>query len=308
MSEPSTEQIAKALDLNVESLSLIQENAYCHIYCAGVDGESVIIKKYKGNDTHLVETEARALDFYHEIAKTHPELIDSKTVKLNKEQNILAIGFVEGECFSSVLYRARKEPDERERSIRAMSILGTFLKDLYDRTCSPGDETDPFIFEYMAHCSTRLRGLPVLGVLFFRDVCEDAAALSREFRAAEVPPSFVHGDFVFKNIHLSGERVGLIDFANTISRSHVLNDIYNLRLALDNMMLPRSFKSELLSAFYDAFGDHSFPEIAHRFYYEYHRRRWLMLKIGSRTPLGWLQGTRGLVSFARPFTPEIATP
>ena len=102
--------------------------------------------------------------------------------------------------------------------------------------------------------------------------------------------------------------MGLIDLANAIQRSHTLNDLYNLKFALNNMFLPRAFKKELWTAFEAGLKPLSFPEMAHRFYYEYHRRRWLMLKMKSRHPKEQLQAIRGLLSFAKPFGPEAMAP
>jgi hypothetical protein len=105
---------------------------------------------------------------------------------------------------------------------------------------------------------------------------------------------------------VDGERVGLIDLANTIPKSHTLNDVYNLNLALSNMILPKEFKSDLWSAFQNGMKPLAFPEISHHFYYEYHRRRWLMLKLKSRNPKDQMQAFRGLFAQifrtgARPF-------
>ena len=100
--------------------------------------------------------------------------------------------------------------------------------------------------------------------------------------------------------------MGLIDFANTNPRSHTLNDFYNLKMALANMMLGRAFKRDLMAAFRLGLGDLSFPPVAHQFYYEYHRRRWLMLKTRAKSPAAWAEAVRGLVGFARPFKAEVA--
>lgn len=287
--------------MDLTSLDLIQENKYCSIFRSESGGQPFIIKKYKGEDPSLIKKEARALDFYHDIAKEAPDLIDSRAVKLNVRKNILCIGFVQGECFSDVLYGGRKDEAVRQRSIRIMGILGKLLKSLYNRTHQPGAETSPFIFEYAEYCSRQLEGIPVLGFLFFRGLKTATAALSENFRAAGITPSFIHGDFVFRNIHVDGERVGLIDLANTIQRSHTLNDFYNLHFALRNMLLPRDFKEALWSALQEGLRPISFPEIAHHFYYEYHRRRWLMLKMKNGSIKDRIEAFRGLLLFAKPF-------
>jgi tRNA A-37 threonylcarbamoyl transferase component Bud32 len=292
-----------SLDLGIEltSLDLIQENKYCYIYRSEADRQPFIIKKYKGDDSSLVREEARALDFYHDIAKDDPDLIDSRAVKLNAEKNLLCIGFVEGECFSDILYRGRKDVGVREQSVRIMGVLGRLIKGLYEITHVPGAETSPFIFEYCQYSSRQLESIPGLGFLLFKGIRKSTSELSEAFKMAQITPSFIHGDFVFRNIHVEGERVGLIDFANTIQRSHTLNDVYNLRFALNNMILPKGFKKDLWSAFRAGIQPLSFPEITHHFYYEYHRRRWLMLKIRSRNPVDQMQAVRGLFSFAKSY-------
>lgn len=305
MENLTKEQFSQDLGMELTSLDLIQENKYCYIYRSEADARPFILKKYKGDDSSLIREEAKALDFYHDIAGNDPDLIDSKAVKLNAEQNLLCIGFVEGECFSDVLYRGRKSAETREQSVRIMGILGRLIKSLHKMTRMPGAETSRFIFEYSEHTSRQLESIPVLGSLLFSGLKKSTSQLSESFKAARITPSFIHGDFVFRNIHVEGERVGLIDLANTIQRSHTLNDVYNLRFALSNMILPKKFKAELWSAFRDGMEPLTFPEIAHQFYYEYHRRRWLMLKIKSHNPRDQMQAVRGLFSFAKPFKTEV---
>ena len=299
------EIIGSALGLKLRALAHIKENAYCNIYRAEAENQPFIIKKYKGEDSKLARMEARALEFYHRVADGDEAIISSKTVKLVAEENLLCIGFVEGEPLNDFLYRARNDHEARLRALHVMEILGDFLRRLYEMTGSPGAETDPFIFEYMAYTSARLETTPLLGRLFFSGMIEDAARLSNLLRSSDLVPSFSHGDFVFRNIHVAGNRVGLIDFANTNPRSHTLNDAYNLRLALANMMLPYSFKRDLRAAFRRGLGDLTFPDMAHRFYYEYNRRRWLMLKIRTKSPATWTEATRGLLGFALPYSPEM---
>jgi hypothetical protein len=301
MENLTKEQFSQDLGMELTHLDLIQENKYCHIFRSGAHGRPFILKKYKGDDSSLVEEEAKALNFYHHIAKDDLDLIDSKAVKLIAEKNLLCIGFVDGECFSDVLYRGRKDAGVREQSIRIMGILGRLMKVLHEMTRSPGAETSPFIFEYAEHTSRQLAGIPVLGFLLFRGIRKETSQLSESFKAAQITPSFIHGDFVFRNIHVDGKRVGLIDLANTIPRSHTLNDVYNLNFALNNMILPKEFKAELWLAFQNGIKPLAFPEIAHHFYYEYHRRRWLMLKIKSRNPKDQMQAFRGLFGFAKSF-------
>ena len=181
-----------------------------------------------------------------------------------------------------------------------MKILGKLLRKMTQKTQRPDEDTSPFIFEYFEYASKSLEQLSLFGPIFFKGCHESALDITKKFKHYKIIPSFVHGDFVFRNIHVHDEKVGLIDFANAIFLSHPLNDIYNMRIALGNMFLSHTFEQELLAAFYQGFGTMEFPDIAHEFYHEYHRRRWLMLKLSSSRLKDLLQGLRGLATFARP--------
>ncbi|MFQ5748321.1 MAG: phosphotransferase, partial [Planctomycetota bacterium] len=248
--------------------------------------------------------ESRALDLYAEMAADNPELIGSGTLALNPERNLLAIGWVEGEPFSHVLARARHEDEALETARMAMGLLGRYLAELRRRTVQPGAEIDPFHFEYLEYCSRRLRGIPLLGRLAFRRAVEEAEGISEAYRAARPVPSAAHGDFVFRNIHVSGNRVGLIDFANSLTLSHPLNDFYNLNFGLQNTVLSLETRSGLWDAFLEGLGGPDYPQAVHRFHFEWHRRRWLMLKILGPHPRDWIQAVRGMGSFARTNAPE----
>ena len=308
MLDRECKEFAADLGLDLNALELIQENKYCAIYRADTPDGPCIVKKYGAGDPSLVRVEADALALYHRLARDDSALIDSGEPLLREDKRLLCIGFVEGVRFSDFLYEARKDNALRERSVRFMRTLGRVLRTFSEQTQQAGQETSPFVFEYFDYCSTRMEHIPVLGLFLFSRMGTQAREIADAFRESHVTPSFVHGDFVFKNMHIQGDLIGLIDFANANPLSHPLNDIYNLCFALANMLLPRGFKENLLSAFREGLGFMAFPEIAHRFYYEYHRRRWLMLKLTSRNPRDLMQGIRGLMSFARPFTREAMVP
>ena len=302
------EEFSEHLGLPLTALDFIQENKYCVIYKAQSEDRFLIVKQYKGPDPALATEEARALEFYHQVAKDDSDLIDSGKVILRVEKNLLGIGFVAGEAFSDLLYKARRSAERKTIAIHAMKVLGRLIRRMHAITRRPGEQTSPFIFEYFDYCSQNLRNISLLGFLCFRTMPTDARELVQALNASGITPSFVHGDFVFKNIHVDGHHVGLIDFANSNAASHPLNDIYNLRFALQNMLLPKAFKQELWDAFRSGLGDLDFPEAAHHFYYEYHRRRWLWLKLSAGGLVDRLQAVRGLLTFARPFSQEIMNP
>ena len=298
-------EYSSALGLELVSLEIIQENKYCVIYLGNTNSGKCIVKKYRGEDPALVRIEAEALAFYHELAKDDELLIDSRSPILNEEKNILCIGFVEGERFSDFICSARRDPALQARAFHHMRTLGKLLRTIYEQTKQPKKETDPLIFEYFDYSSRRLEENKWFGSAFFKGYQKSAEKISDKFRQEKITPSFVHGDLVFKNIHVNEKRLGLIDFANAIYLSHPLNDIYNLKIALANMVLKKRFKSELMSNFFQGFGSVEFPEIAHEFYFEYQRRRWLMLKLSWFHVKEWLQGFRALATFAKPYRNKV---
>ncbi len=290
---------AQALGLELHALQLIKRNPYCSIYQAQTGAARCIIKHYLPAHTQLVAVEAAAVDAYHAIAHADPQLIDARTLAHAPAENLVCISFVSGEPLSDLLRRAARDDNARAGAINAMRILAAVLQRWQATTRQPDAPTDPFFGEYIAYCSARLRAMPVLGHLLFRAMPASGARITDAFYRARIVPSFAHGDCVFRNIHVEGRRIGMIDFANTNPRSHLLNDYYNLRLAFANMLLPRALKTQVWQAFDAALDVHAMPACAHAFYWEYHRRRWLMLKLRARHPREWAEGLRGLLSFAR---------
>lgn len=304
MQDQQSNHFAAAFKKPVNGLHLIKENPYCRIYGARLDTEPVIIKQYKTEEDRLVRLESEAVDYYHEMAKEMNSLTDSQTIEFIADQKLLCVSFVDGEPFSDFLYKARRSSERQHLAKLYMSQLGDYLVELRNRSTQPGAETDPFHFEYLRYCSERLAKIPVLGRSYFRNAIVEAEAIINEFQQAQIDPSAIHGDFVFRNIHVQHDKVGLIDFANALERSHPLSDIYNLKLALHNMLLPKDFKAQLWDSFYAKVKPLFYPVEAQRFYFEYHRRRWLMLKLYNRNPSHWMQVLRGMTGFAKPFQPE----
>jgi hypothetical protein len=192
----------------------------------------------------------------------------------------------------------------RSRAISFMTVLGTLLRRMHDRTRAEGGGTSQAIFSYFRWCSDQLEGLPVLGACLFRGISRDVDALWRGLRLARIAPSFHHGDVSLHNMHVRGDRIGLFDFANTDWRGHLLCDVYTLRTSLGNLLIPAGFRQQLLRGLLDGIGTLRFPEGAHRFYHEYSRRRWLLHKSWPPRPKTGVQVIRGLVTFAAPFGPR----
>ncbi len=286
-------------EIPLTDLELIQENKYCAIYRARLAGRPVIVKKYRGEDPSLMLAEAAALDQYHAMAG-ELGLADSGTLAVHPERNLLLIAFVPGVPLTEVVRAGRRPGPARERALRHMRKLGHYLATLRRRTLRPGEPLDPFHFEYIRHSSRRLAEAPLGLGRFFRQAPAQAELLIRALEAAAPVPSAVHGDLVFRNIHADGERTGLIDFANALTHSHTLNDLYNLHFALQNMLLPRAWRRDLWAALLDGLGELPAAPAVHRFFFEYHRRRWLALKLHARRPVARLEAVRGLLlGFAR---------
>jgi hypothetical protein len=296
----SEERFGRALGLAVTDLQPIQTNAYCAIYRARTPEGLIIIKEYALGQGHLAAAEAQALQLYHEIAAGDPDLLDSGVPRLSSDRRVLGIGFVPGERLTEVIRRGRHDAVARGQAGRAMAVLARLLERLRERTAVAGGEASPFLHEYLRYCSERLAHVPLAGRWLFARGPAEAESLWDGLRQCGLPTSFAHGDFVCRNLHVSGDRVGVIDFANANSSSHVLNDLCNLRFALLNMRLSTPYRQELWAPMAGLLEVARFPLAARRFYHEYHRRRWLMLKLGARNPLEWLQALRGLLLFARP--------
>lgn len=289
--------------LGVERIDLIKENDYCFIYLARTGEEKMIVKHYKGDDPTLAGAEARAVDFYHNLCRTEPGLIDSRTLRFEPDQNLLCIQFVPGECVSQLVYRSRRDAVARKQLLEVMGTLGRLLARVARETARPGEKTDPFIFEYIRHTSRRLRSLPLLGWTWFRESPAEAERLIEALEGARFSPTLIHGDFVFRNMHFHEGRVGLIDFANTGTHSHTYNDVFNLRVALSSMFLPRRLEEEILETFRDGLGQLDCPPVVADFYREYHLRRWLALKLHAARPGAWAQAYRAVRALSRNASP-----
>jgi len=296
-------RLSAALGMELDRVSFIQANAYCRIYRAETGGRRVIVKQYRDGAAGQAMDEARAVDLYHEVAAGVHGLTDGRTLAANEAQGVICEEFVEGERMTEVVRRGARDAQDAGKAVRLMSALGALLARLRRRTARPGLPPAAFHFEYMAYCSRRLQDAPLAGALLFRGARASAERLSDAYRASGEAPSFAHGDFVFRNIHVDGERLGLIDFANAVFASHTLNDAYNLNTALAHATAPGAYQRKLREAFVEGLGGQAFSEAAHEFFYEYHRRRWLMLKLRTRNPLRWAQAARALAVFARPYEP-----
>jgi tRNA A-37 threonylcarbamoyl transferase component Bud32 len=295
------DKITRWLGAPQGAASLLAENKYCRIFLVERDGERVVAKEYIAGEEKLARVEAAGIDAYHRLAQEDPALVDCRVLALDEAERLVAMSFVPGERLSDHLRRVARMPGEWPRAAALLRAMGRLLARLREQTTRPGEALDPFHLEYLLHCSGKLAAHPLAGALGFRKAEEEARALWDAVQSAGVVPSMAHGDFVCRNIHVEGERAGVIDFANTLAASHPLNDILNLRQGIANMALPRGLESSAWAGFREGFGPMEFDEAERRFFHEYHRRRWLMLNLGSRSPLRWARAARAMRTFARPW-------
>lgn len=303
MTQEQVAPYAKALGIELVDLSPIQRNKYCAIGKGTLrDGTLCIVKDYGESDPALGKQEADSLSFYHTISDGVAGLKGCGLLAHNEAENLLAISFMSGESYTRFVYKSFFSKDRKNLACQHAKTLGILLRELYLRgPATSGHELGEFMHEYFQHTTSRLEKVPMLGKLILGNNSSDVQTLLSDVKASGERPSFCHGDCVPRNAHTDEHGIGLIDWANTSEESHILNDVYNLFTALQNMGLPRTYKQQIIEALSDGLGDLSFDIRLHRFFYEYHRRRWLMLKLYARRPWPWLQALRGLVTFAKPF-------
>ena len=295
-------EYADALSLKLMSISLIQRNKYCAIFKGLLEnGQKCIIKDYGDSDPNLAFLEAESLNVYHEICRDSQELKSCRLLAYNGERNLLAISFMEGDSYTRFVYHSLLSSKQRASALKHARSLGRLLRELYLRHHTMGGVVGGFMGEYMRHSTNNLKRYPLLGRLCLGKNAPEIEDLLGAMAASGEPTSFCHGDCVLRNAHADNQGIGLIDWANTSKDSHILNDVYNLQTAVHNLFIPARYKRQLISALSDGLGDLSFDISLHRFFYEYHRRRWLMLKLYARRPWPLFQVLRGLLTFAKPF-------
>lgn len=287
--------------IEIRSLRLLAENNYCLIYLGDTARKPLIIKKYKTADNELARLEAAGVATYHLIVAGDEGFIDSQPLFCDDEMKLVGISFVEGKCLADYLYQQSQVSTSWPELCEIVEKLGIFLRKARECSQKPGQNFTPFHRDYLSYCSKKLRRLRLVGSFFFADIEKDVSRLSDALNPANADPSFAHGDFVFRNIHVHERRPGLIDFANCLEASHQLNDVFNLWFALQNMIISGELKSRLWESFLRGLGQADFSEPVLHFFFEYHRRRWLMLNLGSKDPRRWMRAFYGMKTFAREF-------
>jgi tRNA A-37 threonylcarbamoyl transferase component Bud32 len=282
-------KLEERLDVRLDSLTLLRENRTCWIYLSQVAGERVVLKQYKHHARQLCSREAVAVSLYSSLCRELRGLLPSEIRAVNPETGTLCITFIEGELMSDVLRRGARSARERTRCCSALERVGELLARMRERTARPGSYS-PFLEEYMVHVSRLLEETPGLGAVF-KGYSATALHLFEDLRDAAEETSLSHGDLVCANLILSGDRVGVIDFANANLDSHYLDDVYNLRVTCQNLLhLPRGFRRDLMLAIASSVDLEQCDARTHRFFWEYHKRRWLHLQLcGS-----WARRARAL--------------
>ena len=298
-------EYAEALSLKLVAMHPIQRNKYCAIGRGVLDnGRSCVVKDYMDSDPKLARMEAEALEFYDGICNDTPGLKTCRLLAYNADRNMLAMSFMEGSSYTRFVYRGVYSAKRRILALEHTRALGRLLREIYQRRHSPENAFGEFMQEYMLYASGRLAKVLLLGPRLLGPELPSTGTLFEEARTCGEATSFCHGDCVPRNAHADDQGLGLIDWANTSANSHILNDLYNFRTATYNMFLTPGYRKQLLEALSDGLGDLVFDMRLHRFFYEYHRRRWLMLKLYAKRPWPWLQALRAILTFAKPFSPS----
>ena len=306
MAQEHVAPYAKTLGIELTDLSPIQRNKYCAIGKGTLrDGTPCIVKDYGQSEPALAKLEADSLTFYQTISEGIAGLKGCGLLAYNEQENLLAISFMSGESYTRFVYKSLFSKGRKNIACQHAQRLGALLRELYLRGPSTKEaQLGDFMREYLQHSTDQLGNIPMLGKISLGKNPPSVETLLSDAKASGERPSFCHGDCVPRNAHADASGIGLIDWANTSEESHILNDVYNLFTALQNMVLPPTYKKRIIQSLSDGLGDLAFDVRLHRFFYEYHRRRWLMLKLCAHRPWPLLQALRGLATFAKPFSPS----
>lgn len=288
------DRFTQVLALPLKSVQPIQVNKYCAIYLGTFDQQRIghekcILKRYFGDDSTMAAQEARALDYYSRLVKGREEWMPSRCLAFSEEANLMAIQFIPGMPLSRFIYRMRKGIPGLASVLEIGRELGAMLRQFHDETANEYAEPSDILFDYMRYTSRQLENRSQRK---FARYSESAERLIEDYSRCGVAATFCHGDFVMRNMHVDTDqvsgrhRVGLIDFGNSLDYSHVLGDLFGFYFSVMHTYLPMRCRLELIHCVVRGLigrgQDLQFPEAAVRFHYEYHRRRWVMLKLQSR--------------------------
>lgn len=291
------DRFTQVLALPLKSIQPIKTNKYCAIYLGIFDHQRIghekcILKRYFGDDPTMAAQEARALDYYSRLVEDRDEWMPSRCLAFSEEANLMAIQFIPGVPLSRFVYQFRKGISGIASVLKIGRELGAMLRQFHDETANYDAEPSDILFDYMRYISRQLenrsrRKFARYGI--------SAEKLIKDYVKCGVPTTFCHGDFVMRNMHVdmdkdSGRhRIGLIDFGNSLDHSHVLGDLFGFYFSAMHAYLPMRCRLQLVDRVVRGLigreQDLQFPEAAVRFHFEYHRRRWMMLKLQSRNPI-----------------------
>lgn len=286
--------LSRRLGVQLTGLELIKDNGRCFVYRGLRPDNDVIIKQYRSRDATLARREVHALHVYDEVCEDVPEALPVRVLAFDPETHTFCMEYVHGATMAQALERARGNSVREAAVARAMTVVGALLRALYERTRRSGVTPSPFLKEYLQHVSNGLRSVPLLGRTVFESYPLEAAALWDDLIQTGEPTSMIHGDPSLNNILVRGNRVGLIDFANTNDAAHLLADAYGLSVCLRTKRMSKGFRQQLFDALHQGMGGGNFTDAAHRFYWEWHRRRWLFLKLSSGGAGASAEGIRSL--------------
>ena len=276
-------------DLPLTNIHLIKRNPYCAIYRATCEQEIVIAKHYVKDQEQLVGNEAKSVALYQEIARSCDAWLDCKVIECNTQDGLLVVSFVPGTSLSQHIYHSKN----KSLLLENIASLGKLLASIYRDTQKIG-AIDSFFYEYIEYCQQKLQA--VRGI---------RKHLIKRYRFPQIKKlqssniSFSHGDFVPANIHVEGDKIGLIDFANSNHHAHIVNDIINFRIAINNMLIAKNLKRDILQALHQGIGELTIEPSVVDLFHAFHYYRWLMLNINSKNPLALLNVWQNAQRFSK---------
>jgi hypothetical protein len=294
------EGFSSCLNADFGPVEPILINPYCAILRTTRQGDAVILKQYRPEHIHLAGEERTALLSWSAACAGVSGIYATDCLGYEPGRGVIAIQFVPGMRLSDTLRQAARNPSQSGPLLEQCARLGTVLANWRRTTALERDSGfHPHYRDYIAYLARKLGGIGLGVGALFRSLGEEVESRIVQLESCGDAPSRTHGDLVPRNIHVDSTGIGVVDLANSLANGHPYDDGANFRLALKAMGLPRSFEAQVLEAVMEPLAREGLSEGALDFFREYHRQRWLMLRLTTRSPRNWADALRGLAGFAR---------
>jgi serine/threonine protein kinase len=263
-----------------------------------------MVKVYRPDEEgfRLAGVEYQALEHYARMVAAIPDMVACCPLKIVQEQDLNAIVFeyFSGYSLGRFFYRSLWSKEYGRKLLQVVERLCFYLQvnlELCQNQNEVSDGLSGFFAEYMLYCSNGLEK-HFSGRFLCSGFVREAEELCREFAAQPMGKSGlcrIHGDLVPANILVNSKgEFCLIDFANSQPNGHLLSDVYGFLCSIRLFSLCPSVYKPVRALFDGLIQKGGYSELERKFFYEFHRRRWLWLKISSLHPLRQLEFWRAL--------------